>query len=65
MNLLTGASLLARAKSIYYSQTLFYGHPLNTDTSLLWTISTDPSMSVLTGFDCSLYEWLNEMQPPQ
>ena len=67
-----------------YSQTLFYGHPLNTDTSLLWTvcfvpgektpyifskfnplntdtslirtISTDPLMSVLTGFDCSLYE---------
>ena len=42
MNLLTGASLLARAKSIYYSQTLFYGHPLNTDTSLLWTVCFVP-----------------------
>ena len=40
-------------------------NPLNTDTSLIRTISTDPSMSVLTGFDCSLYEWLNVMQPPQ
>ena len=25
-----------------YSQTLFYGHPLNTDTSLLWTVCFVP-----------------------
>ena len=27
-------------------------NPLNTDTPLIRALSTDPSMSVLTGFDC-------------
>ena len=46
-----------------YSQTLLYGHPLNMNTSLLWTVcfvplhliqtlSMAPSVLVLMEFDC-------------
>lgn len=34
-----------------YSQTPFYGLPLNTDTQLIWTLFMVPSKSVFRGFD--------------
>ena len=31
-----------------------FNNPLNTDTPLIWTLSTAPSMPVLMGFDCTV-----------
>ena len=44
----TLGSTIRRTK---YRQTSLYGHPINTDTPLIRTLSMVPSVSVLTGFD--------------
>ena len=47
----TRGSTIRRTK---YRQTSLYGHPLNTDTPLIQTLSMVPPVSVLTGFDCTV-----------
>lgn len=38
-----------------YRQTSLYGHPIYTDTPLIRKLSMFPLVSLLTGFDCTVY----------